>query len=140
MPTVRALYCGYAIVRRRDFPGIVGFVVTVGDGDVTEAIVRNLRACLTDSQIEQQNDIWIPLLGMGAGRLKMTESMKAILQASKASHFLDKENAPASMAVPKEIFKSPEIGAHVLCRRVENQNNPVRRNWVVGPPGLEPGT
>ena len=75
MPTTEALHRGYAVVRSPTFPGIVGFVVTVGDGDVAEATTRNLLSCLTDSQIASRSHVWIPLIGTGAGRLDLPQSL-----------------------------------------------------------------
>ncbi|MGO4288249.1 P-loop NTPase fold protein [Chitinophaga sp. RAB17] len=81
-PTEEELINGYHYYKR-DEDGInVLFVVTVGDGKTSNLLRNNLRTALREVSLRGNDQtIWIPLMGTGAGRLTFEESLSITVAA-----------------------------------------------------------
>jgi hypothetical protein len=89
IPDAKALTAGYGFVRVEK--QTVCFVVTLGQGDVEEALIRNLTAALNSKEAVDARSLWLPLLGTGVGNLEDRKSLRALLVALRDSKTLSRQ-------------------------------------------------
>lgn len=105
LPDAKTLQAGYAIVASAN--RLICFVVTLGPRDTARGFRRNLRKALSDNRLARSLQLWIPLMGAGAGNLSLDESCIIVLEALKQTGWLVRENIRIIVASPPDARWSP---------------------------------
>lgn len=123
-PKRDALLKGYSVIENVPINRrLLCFIVTVGVEEVAvqTALKTNLEMCLRDERVQACTDLWIPLMGTGAGRLSADLSLKATLGALEAA-------GTAYQDVNVTISASPDITdsdlAHLRALVTETTGSP----------------
>jgi len=81
--TSESLREGYALERVGHEDRLLALIVTIGEGNARQLLQRNLEKALTDrrhrSEIAFAEEVWLPLMGVGAGGLDPIVSLRVTL-------------------------------------------------------------
>lgn len=98
IPGPNALTAGYAFVNAGKQH--ICFVVAVGASETSTIVARNLRAALRDPVMKGAREIWIALMGTGAGGLSFQRSEEIIRSALSATEWREQRGVHITIALP----------------------------------------
>ncbi|MET3709555.1 hypothetical protein ABIC65_000235 [Sphingomonas trueperi] len=102
LPTESELVGGYAL--RETGNGLLCFIVTVGERlSVIEALRQNLAAALRDHRLAEAREIWLPLMGTGAGKVPPERSFRMTLDVLRTSDWLRAATREIVISLPTDI-------------------------------------
>jgi hypothetical protein len=118
IPGPNKLSRGYALINIRK--QWIGFVVTVGNGDVADMMARNLTAALRDKRLSKIKALWIPLMGTGAGKLPFELSYR-IMSALHNTGWVSRSDARITIAIPPNISEA-SLRAYASTDKAKNNS------------------
>jgi len=101
IPDEKELAAGYCF--RKQPRGLICYVVTVGLMPTESALQTFLAQALSTSELGAMKEIWIPLMGTGAGQLPYQRSFEITLEALRESGWLDQPGRHATISIPTDI-------------------------------------
>jgi hypothetical protein len=97
---------GYAI--KEAGPHQVCFVVTVGEIKTEELLKQNLTAALIDSRLAHASVMWFPLMGTGAGGLRLEISLDITMAALRDTGWLARTGVEIIVARPPNALSAAD--------------------------------
>ncbi len=101
LPGQKELSTGYCF--RRYGQVQLCYVVTVGLLPTDIALSTFLAQALRAPELDKATDIWLPLMGTGAGQLPLEESFEITLAALRESGWLDRPGRQAVISTPGDL-------------------------------------
>jgi hypothetical protein len=114
LPDEKELAAGHCFSRYGDV--LVCYIVTVGLLPTDTALPTYLAHALRTSELHSATNIWLPLMGTGAGDLAFEKSFKIILATLRESNWLDRPGRHATISLPGDIS---EESAQALNMAIE---------------------
>lgn len=99
LPKREELKAGFKYLHFKGKKGIL-FIVTVGEESTRILLKKNLTKGIREMYRELIGSVWIPLMGTGAGRLKLEESYKVIKEVLNSSREIFNFNTEFVLSLP----------------------------------------
>lgn len=121
LPNKKALSKGFSILTDENKKSVI-FIVTIGYRSTAESLRMNLSNALWELQLTGlfiKKNIWIPLMGTGAGKLSLQESFDITFKAIDSLKNLVEQPKSIVIALPPEIDPKTE---KYINNKIENWN------------------